>query len=747
MGRAAGLDQLNTELGSLDLDAIAASDALGSYDAARAAAIANRYATRWLELARDVAGQSAAERVLAGHAANESLDSRDRMIAATETAGGFNDGRSQAIAGAHEGLTLLKVWDAQLDACPICAAADGTIVGIHERFALGEPGSVHPWCRCVWTLLTMAEHGTDALIEPAPVQPVFAPAARPAAAPKPSPFRGEQVEGGRLAVTPETKAWAKKLDISLGSLGKDGGKAARESLREIVESHGFISRDFERGAPDALHVVDMPFAGLHHWDGKIEIAPKTLMRSRAGLRKLQLGFSPSKEEQDCIAALIHEELHGTSPLRGSAYQGVGAALEEATTERAAQTIARQLFGKYESSIYGDEIAGLREVLGTQATEAQISELLDAGILRLKRLDRMAETPDQHVANFVRGLKLTPAQRTRVQRELMTTEWWKPGFKPKALPKVTRTRPALTAEAKAAKLAQQRAIKEAERVRKAEERAQIAAEKKAAREAEKAAAKAKREAERAAAKAEREAAKAAAKAEREQARLAAREAKKREAEENKAIAKELRRLKIEINAPVPRLREHWRKTFAGAEFKPSDVREILGLPAEWNGKPLKVRSRVNVGLGGGGLSVDGSSAGISISRTFRPGRAHHDYFFLDKKLQGKGLGNAVLRGQANAYTRLGIKTVDLDAAEVGRYVWPTMGFEPDAAGLAKFKSEFALFLAKEGLRVPPLSKVTSLEQIARMQHKGRKIGKEFLLGPAHQMERLTQSLDSLIDHLK
>ena len=29
------------------------------------------------------------------------------------------------------------------------------MVGVNENFSIGEPGSVHPWCRCAWTLVTL----------------------------------------------------------------------------------------------------------------------------------------------------------------------------------------------------------------------------------------------------------------------------------------------------------------------------------------------------------------------------------------------------------------------------------------------------------------------------------------------------------------------------------------------------------------------------------------------------------------
>jgi hypothetical protein len=52
-------------------------------------------------------------------------------------------------------MLLLQRWDSILDqrTCSACAYADGEIVRVGERFSLGEPGGVHPRCRCTFTLL------------------------------------------------------------------------------------------------------------------------------------------------------------------------------------------------------------------------------------------------------------------------------------------------------------------------------------------------------------------------------------------------------------------------------------------------------------------------------------------------------------------------------------------------------------------------------------------------------------------
>ena len=122
-----------------------ASGTLAAREARRAAAAARSYARRFFRAAE----QSDVTKAL--DATKGSL----RRTAVTESSDAFNSGRKQAVK--QVGRSLARVWDALLDACPVCAAEDGKIVGVNENFPIGEPGSVHPFCRCNWTLVTLEE--------------------------------------------------------------------------------------------------------------------------------------------------------------------------------------------------------------------------------------------------------------------------------------------------------------------------------------------------------------------------------------------------------------------------------------------------------------------------------------------------------------------------------------------------------------------------------------------------------------
>jgi hypothetical protein len=379
--------------------------------------VGQSYSERWY---RNVVNATPTE---AKAATQGSLD----RIVATETSESFNTGRAKYL-DARPALGLLRVWDATLDkrGCPICAGADGTIVGANEPFPWGEPGSVHIQCRCVWTLLRSTEAGDGTLIEPRGPTSVQVPGAA-------SPFatKGIVPSGGKLAVSAETKAIAKRLDVALGNVAKDGGASARAELRAMLGQHGIKARSLGTGA-NAIKITDPAdmggMAGFHEWDGTIRLAPKTVRDSRAALRKLQLGVDPGDDHANALNVLLHEEIHGASALTKQAFQGAGAAIEEVATELAARRVTSQLMGREIGAVYADEIAGLKRAIGSvsKTKPETLAKRIDAAVSSLKSSAPLAKTSAQHIENFVDGLKLTPAQRTKLTKQLNETEWWKPG---------------------------------------------------------------------------------------------------------------------------------------------------------------------------------------------------------------------------------------------------------------------------------------------------------------------------------
>lgn len=208
LSRHAGIDRLREELAGM-------GERLGgtarvvrsevSRDIRRAKLIAANYAARWV---RKAEGETVAK---AARAANAATLGSVQRIGVTESSEAFNTGRAKALRSPAVPAALLRVWDATLDkrTCPICAAADGTIVGVKEPFPQGEPGTIHPHDRCTWQVLDFAESGGQGLILPREPEQLFtfpAPAAPGAPAPLPAAQRAFKIpqpgylaeQGGRV---------------------------------------------------------------------------------------------------------------------------------------------------------------------------------------------------------------------------------------------------------------------------------------------------------------------------------------------------------------------------------------------------------------------------------------------------------------------------------------------------------------------------------------------------------------------
>lgn len=129
---------------------------------------------------------------------------------------------------------------------------------------------------------------------------------------------------------------------------------------------------------------------------------------------------------------------------------------------------------------------------------------------------------------------------------------------------------------------------------------------------------------------------------------------------------------------------------------------------------------------------------SVSRTFSRDDAgrlevHHDHFMVRGDLQATGVGAKVLKSMMEAYPKLGVDVVTVDSVEVGKYFWPSIGFDhpspttirnavrayenylinpPEGAVFEAFTPEAAAAAAK-GLK--------SMPSLAQAEY-----GKEFLL---------------------
>jgi hypothetical protein len=146
----------------------------------------------------------------------------------------------------------------------------------------------------------------------------------------------------------------------------------------------------------------------------------------------------------------------------------------------------------------------------------------------------------------------------------------------------------------------------------------------------------------------------------------------------------------------------------------------------------------------------------ISRTFSRDDAgklevHHDNFFVRGDLQGSGAGAQVLKSMMEAYRKIGVDVVTVDSVEVGKYFWPSIGFNhPDPAVVDRAVTKYVAWLESSGkLAESPgaaaeARRVRSLPALAQTE-----FGKQFLLeqsGPWNFGLRLELGDDSPMAHL-
>lgn len=155
LSRNVGFNTVINELESLGISSDLDESELANFsllDWVNARPVASRFSTEWLAYANKFGSIQAA---------NALSLSKLQTIAATQSSKSFNEGKNAAADQIDPDFdkTLIKIWDSTLDSntCPVCAGADGDMVYIHERFTNGEPGAVHPNCRCTYHIQTEAE--------------------------------------------------------------------------------------------------------------------------------------------------------------------------------------------------------------------------------------------------------------------------------------------------------------------------------------------------------------------------------------------------------------------------------------------------------------------------------------------------------------------------------------------------------------------------------------------------------------
>jgi len=122
---------------------------------------------------------------------------------------------------------------------------------------------------------------------------------------------------------------------------------------------------------------------------------------------------------------------------------------------------------------------------------------------------------------------------------------------------------------------------------------------------------------------------------------------------------------------------------------------------------------------------------------------HDLLTLPDYMQGRGLGSQVILDQLEAYERAGVDRIELDAAWIGKYQWPKLGFEltDEADRMPYYRDKFLRYLRAHD--IPNAESIAaeagSLRDIAIERIGARQIGKEFLIGETGDSPRLIEKL--------
>ncbi len=184
--------------------------------------------------------------------------------------------------------------------------------------------------------------------------PAVAPTVAPVAAPKKPYTVGDSA---RLKKNFDPAAAAKVFAALLADPTSNAAqREARKALTTLCADFGMLDRDTDKPLNDFLLLKakeQLPpgVGGIHHWNGAITVRDKSAKRATALLSTT--GGSAAAEPAYSVEAvkqlkgmhvLVHEAVHGHSPIRQENFKGRYRLLEEATTEMAARKVMRDTFG-------------------------------------------------------------------------------------------------------------------------------------------------------------------------------------------------------------------------------------------------------------------------------------------------------------------------------------------------------------------------------------------------------------------
>lgn len=293
----------------------------------------------------------------------ENPGSRIETIFRTNVQSAYTAGR-HAEATDPDTLADRPFWmfDAILDdaTTEVCEKCDGTVRAADDAWWNTHLPPLHFQCRSHFITLTKDQaHEKGITKKPTKTEPDAGFGApprerdwEPEKADYPEPL-WKQFEEKKL--TP-AQTWATDAHDALKGMKKDGGAAARTLMRERVGTLGLKSYDREWKLPGSEKIVVERDAGLadlqrlgkahavHLWDGTVVLTNDVADGARKALQDFadRPDLRPQTSDLQGLTTLLHEEIHGCSPLLYTGYRGAGIAIEEAGTEILARRATREL---------------------------------------------------------------------------------------------------------------------------------------------------------------------------------------------------------------------------------------------------------------------------------------------------------------------------------------------------------------------------------------------------------------------
>lgn len=177
-----------------------------------------------------------------------------------------------------------------------------------------------------------------------------------------------------------TLAMERSPDKLAFSMSRADQVIVRREMNALMEEFGLWNDDLYRAKKEAGRYYSYqpgmrPNAvGVHHWEGTIGMERYHESRSAEFFTRIAKGERPLSPAALRAKTLVHESIHGCSPMASSAYAGAGKIVEEATTEAAARYMMIKKYGyKWEDFYFVGEKSG--------SYESYINSLLD-GILEV-----------------------------------------------------------------------------------------------------------------------------------------------------------------------------------------------------------------------------------------------------------------------------------------------------------------------------------------------------------------------------